>query len=88
MKNKIYNKINKKIESECDKNEYCPIYLSYLGKYGENSEEIKYCKNPTVHYCKKYNLVDKTAWNNMTKEEKINLIKDIGLINFIDKNRT
>jgi hypothetical protein len=27
---------------ECKHDEYCPLYLSYLG---ENLDELKYCKN-------------------------------------------
>jgi hypothetical protein len=84
---KIFNKKSYNIEIDCDHNEYCPIYLSYLGEYGNNSEKIKYCKNSNVHFCKKYNLINDTLWNKMNKEEKLKLLKDMNLINFI-KNRT
>jgi len=70
---------------ECEQSEYCPIYLSYLGKYGEHSEEIKMCKNPNVQYCKKYDLISQTEWNNMTKEEKLKLVENVGIIKFIDR---
>jgi len=84
---KIFNKISKRIEVECDEDEYCPIYLSYLGKYGKDSKEIKFCKNPNVHYCKKYNLIDQTSWHEMTKEEKMKLLEEINLIKYLDENR-
>lgn len=43
----IFNKILNffKGEKECDLDEHCPIYLSYLGEYGKNSKKVKYCKN-------------------------------------------
>ena len=80
----IFN-IFKKKKKICKTDEYCPIYLSYLDKYKENSKEIKYCKNPDKQYCSKYRLIDQTEWKNMSKEEKITLVKKISLIDFIDK---
>jgi hypothetical protein len=85
---KIFNKIIKlfiKEEKNCELNEYCPIYLSYLDKYGVNSKEIKKCKNSNKIYCTKYNLINQTNWNKMTKEEKLKVIRDMNLIEFIDK---
>ena len=81
----IFKKEKNKQEEYCDQDEYCPIYLSYLGKYGENSKEIKYCKNPNKHYCEKYRLVDQTEWKKMNTDEKMKLVKDINLIEFINK---
>ena len=74
-----------KKDDTCDQSEHCPIYLAYLGKYGENSEEIKMCKNPSVHYCKKYNLINPTEWDKLTVEEKLKLVKDMEILNFIKK---
>ena len=59
----IFN-IFKKKDTPCEKNDNCPIYLAYLGKYGENSDEIKECKNPKVQFCKKYNITEATDWKN------------------------
>lgn len=39
--NIIVNFLKGKKEVICDHSEHCPIYLSYLGKYGEDSNEIK-----------------------------------------------
>lgn len=61
----------------CEHNEYCSIYLSYLGKYGENSEEVKYCKNSNDQFCTKYSLVDPEEWEKMTQGEKLDLIKKL-----------
>ena len=72
-------------EVECDQDDVCPIYLSYLGKYGTDSKEIKHCKNPNVHYCRKYNLVDQNQWNNATKEERMKLVEEMNLLKFIEK---
>lgn len=74
-----------KKEVDCEQDEHCPIYLSYLGEYGKNSEEIKHCKNPNIQYCKKHNLISQTEWNKMTREEKIKLVKDMNIIKYIDK---
>ena len=84
---KWYEKINifKKKQKECKQDEYCPIYLSYLGKYGEHSKEVKLCKNPNKQYCTKYRLVDQTEWKKMSLEQKYKTIIDMGLIEFIDK---
>lgn len=51
--NYIVNFFKSKKEVLCDQSEHCPIYLSYLGKYGKDSEEIKICKNPNKVYCRK-----------------------------------
>lgn len=83
--NIIVNFLKGKKEVICDHSEHCPIYLSYLGKYGEDSKEIKMCKNPNKVYCRKYNLIDQNEWNKMSTDEKIKLIKDMDLIKYIDK---
>lgn len=80
----IFN-IFKKKNASCDKNENCPIYLAYLGKYDENSDEIKSCKNPKIKYCKKYNITEPTDWKNLSKVEKMKIIRDMNLLNFIEK---
>ena len=82
--NFLLNFFNKK-EIECEQDEHCPIYLSYLGEYGKN-DKIKHCKNPNKHFCKKHNLIDQTAWNKMSTEEKIKLVKDMDLIKYIHKD--
>jgi hypothetical protein len=74
-----------KTKKECKHDEVCPIYLAYLDKYNDNSKEIKYCKNPNKQYCTKYNLINQSTWKTLSKEEKIKLIRDMDLINFIDK---
>jgi hypothetical protein len=80
----IYNLfITKK---ECKHDEVCPIYLAYLDKYKDDSKEIKYCKNSNKQFCTKYNLINQTTWKTLSKDEKIKLIKDMNLIDFIDKN--
>jgi len=71
----------KKKDNDCKEDEYCPIYLSYLGKFGDKSKEIKKCKHSNTHYCQKYNLINQEKWSNMTKEEKIKLLKDIDFFN-------
>ena len=82
---KWYQKINIfKKTKECKQDEYCPIYLSYLGKYEDYSEEIKLCKNPNKQYCKKYRLIDQTEWKKLETEEKIKIVKDMCLIEFVD----
>ena len=73
------------LEKECAHDEHCPIYLSYLGKYGEHSEEVKLCKNPNTQYCKKYQLINQTDWEQMTIEEKLKVVKDMNIIEYIDK---
>ena len=70
---------------ECDHNEYCPIYLSYLGEYGESSKEVKYCKNSNVKYCTKYNLINDKNWTKISTEEKLEIIKDMDLLKYINK---
>lgn len=76
-----------KKDNSCKEDVYCPIYLSYLGKYGKNSKKIKKCKNKYTHYCQKYNLIDKDKWNTISKEEKIKLLKEINFHDFIEKNK-
>jgi len=83
MNFKFFKFFNK--NKECKNDEYCPIYLSYLGKYGDNSKEIKFCKNPDTQYCTKYKLINQSKWQKMTKEEKLKLLKNIDLLNFIIK---
>jgi len=81
---KLWNKLFKK-EIECDQDTYCPIYLSYLGKYGDNNDETKHCKNKNKHYCKKYRLIDETEWKKLSDAEKMKIVIDMHLIDFIDK---
>lgn len=69
----------------CEKNEICPIYLAYLDKYGENSKQIKYCKNPEKKYCKEYNLKNISDWKKLNRMKKMKIIRDIYLIEFLDK---
>lgn len=73
-------------DKECKNDEYCPLYLSYLDKYNANSKKIKYCKNPNTQFCKKYNLINNSEWSKLNKDEKIKIIRDMDLIDFIDKN--
>lgn len=40
---------------ECKHDEYCPLYLSYLG---ENIDDLKYCRNSNNQYCTKYRLLN------------------------------
>jgi len=79
------NFFKRKKDIVCDQSEHCPIYLEYLGKYGENSEEIKMCKNSNKKYCKKYNLIDQNVWNKIGIKEKINLIKKMDFLKYIHK---
>jgi len=72
---------------ECKTDEYCPIYLSYVSKYGEKSPEVKLCKNPNKQYCTKYRLVDKTKWKTISKEEKLDIIKEMHLIDFVENKK-
>lgn len=72
----IFNELNKN-KTLCEQNEYCSIYLSYLGKYGKDSEEIKFCKNENDSFCSKYGLVDQNDWDNMNSDEKLELIKKL-----------
>ena len=73
-------------KKECKHDDICPIYLSYLGEYKDkNDKHLTYCKNPNKQYCTKYRLIDQSAWKNMTNEEKIKIVKDMQLFNFIDK---
>ena len=79
---KIFDYFKKKkpvedTEVKCEQSEYCPTYLAYLGVYGENSKEIKLCKNSNSEYCTKYHLINQTKWINMTEEERMKLIKDV-----------
>lgn len=68
-------------EKECKHDEYCPLYLSFLG---ENNEDIKYCKNSNNQYCIKYRLInDDDEWKKLPKDEKLKIIQKINLINFI-----
>ena len=85
MKVPKFLKCKDKNEVLCDHNEYCPVYLSYLGKYGENSEKVKLCKNPNVHYCKKYNLINESEWVKLSIEEKLKIIEDMELLKYIKK---
>ena len=80
----LWNKIFKG-KVDCANDEHCPIYLSYLGKYGKDSEETYYCKNKNKQYCKKYRLIDETEWKKMNESEKMKVIIDMNLIEFIDK---
>jgi len=73
------------IETACDQNEHCPLYLAYLGKYGENSEEIKMCKNANVHFCTKYSLINPNEWTDLSTDEKLKVVEDMQLINYIKK---
>ena len=70
----IFKLFQSKKQTPCEKNDSCPIYLAYLGKYGENSNEIKYCKNPKIQYCKKYNVIEPKDWKNLSKVEKMKII--------------
>lgn len=79
------NILNNNEDTTCGQSEHCPIYLSYLGKYGENSEEIKLCKNSNVHYCKKYNLINESEWVKLSIDEKMKIIEDMELLKFIKK---
>lgn len=83
--NYLVNFFKGKKEVICDQSEHCPIYLAYLGKYGENSKEVKICKNPNKIYCRKYNLIDQNEWNKMGIKDKINLVKEMDLLKYIDK---
>lgn len=71
-----------KKKKECKLDEYCPIYLSYLGNDETN---IKYCKNSNNQYCTKYRLLNEDEWKNLSKKEKLNIIQKINLFNFIKK---
>jgi hypothetical protein len=74
-------------EKECKHDEYCPIYLSYLGEYkNENDKHLKTCKNPNKQYCTKYRLVDQTKWKTLTKEEKMEILKEMQLFNFVNRD--
>ena len=79
----IFNFFKKKVT--CEKSGNCPIYLAYLGKYGENSTEVQYCKNPKVQFCKKYNITEPTDWKKLSKVEKMKIIRDMNLLNFVKK---
>lgn len=67
---------------ECKHDEYCPLYLSYLG---ENIDDTKYCKNSNNQYCTKYRLLNEDEWKKLPKEEKLNIIQKMNLFNFIKK---
>lgn len=86
---KIIKKISSlfKKDNDCKEDEYCPIYLSYLGKYGKDSKKIKKCKNKYTHYCQKYNLIDKDKWYSISNEEKIKLLKEINFQEFLKINK-
>jgi hypothetical protein len=71
---------------ECKNDEYCPIYLSYAYKYGDKSENVKYCKNSNKQYCTKYRLIKDDEWKKLDKDDKIRIIKKISLVEFIDKD--
>jgi hypothetical protein len=79
-------KKDKQDEKDCKHDEYCPIYLSYLDKYNSTSSKLKYCKNSNKQYCTKYRLLDQTEWKKLNEEEKLNIIKEMHLIEFIDKD--
>ena len=74
-------KAHTKPQKECLLDEYCPIYLAYLGKY---EKDLKFCKNTNEHYCTKYRLIAPDAWVNMTKDERKDVMKDLKLIEFIE----
>lgn len=80
----IFSKNENKIE--CEKDDYCPIYLSYLNKY-ENIDHSKltYCKNSNKQFCTKYRLLNENEWKKIDKSEKIEIIKNMYLIDFIEK---
>jgi len=81
----IFLKLKKK-PKECLHDEYCPIYLAFLGKYSENNpEKLKYCKNSEGQYCTKYRLVAGKDWKKMKIEKRLQFIKDLQLIEFIEK---
>jgi hypothetical protein len=82
---KFFN-LFKKEKKDCKHDEYCPIYLSYLDKYNLTLSKLKYCKNSNKQYCTKYRLIDQTEWKKMSKDEKINIIRKMHLIEFVDKN--
>jgi chlorite dismutase len=86
---KVFDKIIKifsqKKEVECEKNHYCPIYLSYAHKYGEKSAEVNLCKNPNKQYCKRYKLVDQTKWQLLSTDERLKIVAEMHLIDFVEK---
>lgn len=74
-------------EKECKHDEYCPIYLSYLGEYNDkNDKHIKTCKNSNKQYCNKYRLIDQTKWKTLTKDEKMEILKEMQLFNFVNRD--
>jgi len=81
---KILSIFNKK--KNCEHDEYCPIYLSYLSKYKDNKhKKLKYCKNSNVQYCKKYKLLNEDNWKKLDTKERLKIIKETELINFLEK---
>lgn len=78
-------KIFPKKEKMCEHDEYCPIYLSYALKYGDESPEVKICKNSNKQYCIKYRLIEESEWKKISKEEKLKVITKMNLIDFIDR---
>jgi hypothetical protein len=79
----LFKKTEKKIA--CDQNEHCPLYLAYLGKYGKDSDEIKYCKNSNAHFCTKYSLINPNEWEKLSTDKKLKVVEDMQLINYIKK---
>jgi len=75
----IVSKIFKKKDIECELEEHCPIYLSYLG-VNKDSKEIAHCKNANKLYCRKYRLVDTKKWENLSVDKKLEVIKDMDII--------
>ena len=63
--------------------EYCPIYLGYLGKY-RDYDKIKYCKNSNEHYCEKYKLIAPDSWKRISKEDRLKFLQNIHLIDFVE----
>jgi len=85
--NKIYSIFSKKNETLCEHDEHCPIYLSYLGKYNEGSPQLNNCKNANVQFCKKYRLYNEDEWKKLNKVDKMKIIKDMYLIDFVEKDK-
>jgi hypothetical protein len=75
----IFNIFKKK--KECKHDEYCPLYLAHVDN---NDSEPKACRNNT-QYCIKYRLIDDTEWKKLSRVEKMKIIRDMELFNFIKK---
>ena len=74
----------KKKPTECLNDEYCPVYLAYLGKYPNEPSKVKYCKNSKGQYCTKYRLLADEDWKKMKIEKRIQYLKDLQIIDFIE----